>query len=58
MEQRLLSHNQGVGARYTRSRLPVKLVYSEAAFDRGSASRREAQIKRLSATEKRALVRG
>lgn len=58
IEQRLQCHNQGVGARYTRSRLPVKLVYSEASTDRSAASRREAQIKRLTAGKKRALIAG
>ncbi len=56
LEQRLLRHNQGEGARYTRARLPVRLVYSETAADRAAASRREWQIKRLSAAEKRALI--
>lgn len=53
---RLTRHNAGSGARYTRSRRPVELVYVETAGDRGSALRREAAIKRLTAAEKRALV--
>ena len=52
---RLAAHNDGRGAKYTRQRLPVKLVYSEAAADRGAALRREIQIKRLSRAAKRAL---
>ncbi len=56
LERRLSSHNQGVGARYTRSRLPVKLVYTETATDRGCALRRESQIKRLPTVAKRALI--
>ena len=54
---RLDSHNRGRGARYTRSRLPVRLVYVEEAPDRGAALRREYAIKQLAPTEKRALVR-
>lgn len=45
---RLLAHNSGKGAAYTRSRLPVELVHSEPAEDRSAALRREAQIKRMS----------
>jgi len=56
LEARVATHNAGNGARYTRSRLPVKLVYSESALDRGSALRREAAIKKLSAAEKRLLI--
>ena len=48
-------HNSGRGAKYTRQRLPVKLVYSEAAADRGAALRREIQIKRMPRAAKRAL---
>lgn len=53
---RIKRHNEGVGARYTRSRLPVKLVYSEAAEDRSCAQRREAEIKALTAEAKRRMV--
>ncbi len=56
VEARVATHNAGNGARYTRSRLPVELVYSESALDRGTALRREAAIKKLSAAEKRLLV--
>ena len=52
---RLRAHNSGGGAKYTRSRLPVKLVYSERARDRGTAQRREHAIKRLPRAAKRAL---
>lgn len=54
---RVLRHNEGTGARYTRSRRPVELVYSEQSADKSSALRREAEIKRLSAVEKRAMIR-
>ncbi len=53
---RLAAHNAGRGAKYTRSRLPVALVYQELAVNRGTAQRRELEIKRLSADEKRALI--
>lgn len=54
---RVAAHNAGRGAKYTRSRLPVELVYEECVGDRGDALSREAQIKRLSADDKRGLVR-
>jgi len=53
---RLGEHNAGRGAKYTRGRLPVELVYSEPCDDRGAALRREHAIKRLPASGKRALV--
>ena len=55
---RVGEHNAGAGAKYTRSRLPVELVYTEEAIDRGAALRREAAIKKLSASDKRALITG
>jgi putative endonuclease len=54
--RRLAQHNAGRGARYTRSRLPVDLVYIEEQPDRLSALRREIAIKRLSRAKKCALV--
>lgn len=51
-------HNAGRGAAYTRSRLPVKLVHVEAAADRGAALRREIAIKRLTRSDKEAMVAG
>jgi putative endonuclease len=55
---RLQAHNAGRGAKYTRSRLPVELIHTEAAADRGAALRREHEIKSLSRNEKQALVTG
>jgi putative endonuclease len=52
---RVAAHNSGRGARYTRARLPVKLVHSEPAADRSAALKREHAIKRLSRAAKRAL---
>ncbi|MBI5070600.1 MAG: GIY-YIG nuclease family protein [Deltaproteobacteria bacterium] len=56
LEARLARHAAGKGSRYTRSRLPVRLVYQEAAPDRSAALRREAALKRLTRAEKLALV--
>lgn len=54
--RRLAEHAAGAAARYTRSRLPVRLVYQEAVRDRSSALRREAALKRLPRAQKLALV--
>lgn len=53
---RVTQHNTGQGARYTRSRTPVDLVYVESARDHGTALQREHQVKQLSADEKRVLI--
>lgn len=55
--RRFAEHAAGAGAAYTRSRKPKKVVYTEAAADRSAALRREAEIKRLSRSEKLALIR-
>ena len=49
-------HNAGRGARYTRGRGPVRLMYSEACDSHGDALRRERAVKRLSRAAKEALV--
>ena len=49
-------HNAGTASRYTRSRLPVELVYQEAHASRGSALRREAAIKTLSRRQKESII--
>ncbi len=56
LERRLAVHNSGAGAAYTRARLPVSLLWSEAAADRSSALKRELQIKRLPRSRKLRLV--
>jgi len=57
MERRVQEHNYGkVGARYTRSRRPVKPVYIEACSTLSDALKREAQIKRLSRRQKLRLL--
>jgi predicted GIY-YIG superfamily endonuclease len=55
---RVRVHNSGKGAKYTRGRLPVTLVYRERAAGRGAALRREYAIKQMSARAKRELVIG
>jgi len=54
---RLAVHAAGRGGAYTRSRLPIRLVYSERARDRSAALRREWALKQLSRDEKLALLR-
>ena len=56
LPRRLQAHQSGRGAKYTRSRLPVELVYQEAVPDRSAALRREAAIKRLDRRQKLALI--
>jgi putative endonuclease len=56
LQARITQHNTGRGAKYTRGRRPVTLVYQEAAADHGAALRREHEIKRMAPQAKRALV--
>lgn len=56
VERRLSAHNSGSGAKYTRARRPCTLAYCEEAADRRAALRREAAIKKLTRTEKLALI--
>lgn len=56
-ERRTVQHNAGRGARYTRSHRPVHLVYVEELPDRGSAMRRELQIKRMNRKGKEKLIK-
>jgi putative endonuclease len=53
---RLATHNKGKGAKYTRSRRPVQLVYLERHESKSQALKREAQIKKLNRVSKDALV--
>ncbi|MBR4720569.1 MAG: GIY-YIG nuclease family protein [Clostridia bacterium] len=58
LENRLKAHNEGKGAKYTKSRLPVKLVYSETFDDKKEAMSREWFIKhRLTREEKLELIK-
>ncbi len=54
---RIKAHDAGTGARYTRSRLPVKLVYTEECLDRSSASKREWAVKKMSKSQKLELIK-
>jgi predicted GIY-YIG superfamily endonuclease len=57
-EKRMQMHNAGKGARYTRSRLPVTMVYSEPQPDQSSALKREAVVRKWSRKKKEELVAG
>ena len=52
LEARVKAHNAGRGAKYTRCRLPVTVVYTEVHPDRSSAQRAEAAIKKLTRAQK------
>lgn len=56
LEKRMKAHNKGQGAKYTRGRLPVILVYYEAYSTKEEAMRREYEVKRLSRNEKESLI--
>ena len=56
LEQRLQTHNAGKGGRYTRSRLPVELVYREEFESKEEAMSREWHLKRLTRQEKLRLI--
>lgn len=56
VERRLKAHNGGKGAKYTKSRLPVRLIYTEEYETAVEAQRREWQIKRLTRAQKEMLV--
>ena len=56
VEERIKTHNSGKGAKYTRSRLPVRLVYREYVGDKGDALRRELDIKKLTPKAKHQLI--
>jgi len=55
LEKRLAAHNDGSGARYTRGRLPVRIIYVEELSTRQEAQSREAAIKALTRQQKAAL---
>lgn len=56
VKKRLIAHNTGKGAKYTKSRLPVKLVYQEEFNTKSEALKREAAIKKLKRYQKIALI--
>lgn len=56
--RRLAAHRAGKGAKYTRGRGPLELVYAEEQADKSAALRREYQIKRLTRAQKETLCGG
>jgi len=58
MDNRLIQHNSGKGAKYTRGRGPVSLLYKEDMKNQGDALRREMAIKKLNRTKKWQLING
>ena len=58
LEKRVETHNSGKGAKYTRSRRPVELVYHEEFQTKEEALRRERAIKKLTRNAKEQLLRG
>ena len=57
VKRRCQPHNAGTASRYTRSRLPVKLVYRENHASQSSALKREAAIKAMTRRDKLGLIR-
>jgi putative endonuclease len=57
IEKRVAAHNAGKGAKYTRGRTPVVLLYSESFETKGEALKREAALKRLSRAKKLLLTK-
>jgi len=57
VREREAKHNAGKGAKYTRARLPVSIMYREEFATRGEALRREAEVKRWTKTKKEELTR-
>ena len=57
LPQRLKTHASGKASKYTRSRLPVRLAYSESQRSKSAALKREAAIKRLRRAEKEQLIK-
>ena len=58
LDCRLAAHNAGRGAKYTRARRPVALVYREEAADKSAALQREAALKKLARAAKLRLIAG
>ena len=57
VKKRVSNHNKGVGAKYTKTRLPVKLVYSECFDTKNEAMKKEYQIKQLTRQQKLNLIK-
>ncbi|MFW6389548.1 MAG: GIY-YIG nuclease family protein [Halanaerobiales bacterium] len=57
IKRRIQQHNKGQGAKYTRGRLPVKLLYYEKYNTRSKAMKREYAVKQLKKQEKQKLIK-
>lgn len=57
LEKRIKTHNEGKGSKYTRGRLPAKLIYVEEYESKSLALKREYEIKRFSKKEKKELIK-
>lgn len=57
LKKRIKAHNEGKGAKYTKSRLPVSLVYNEKYLTKSEALKRECAIKKLTRKEKIELIK-
>lgn len=57
LEKRIEMHSNGIGAKYTKGRGPVKLIYHEIFNDKKEAMKREYQIKKLTRKEKALLIK-
>ena len=58
LDRRCRQHSRGRASRYTRGRLPIRLVYHEAVASRSAALKREYAIKAMSRRHKESLIRG
>ena len=58
LDKRLAAHNAGEGAKYTRGRAPLQLVYQEQCEDKSAALKRERQIKKMPRSDKLKLCEG
>lgn len=56
LENRIKAHNNGTGAKYTKTRTPVSLIYFEVLESKSLAMKREASIKKLSKKKKELLI--
>ncbi|MGA9665091.1 MAG: GIY-YIG nuclease family protein [Gallionella sp.] len=57
LEKRIAAHNEGIASKYTRTRVPVELVFVEDCVGRSEASKRESAIKNLTREDKWVLIR-
>jgi len=57
LQKRITAHNSGKGAKYTKTRLPVKLVYKESYRTKGDSLKREFEIKKLKRVQKLNLIK-